>query len=256
MGCRRPALRAKARELRAKGEPFKRIAAQLGLSVSTVHSWTRDIELTPEQKKYNLRGPRGPQSPAHIARRTEAWRETNRKRRRGYQCEGREAARRREPLHMAGCMLYWAEGSKERNGVKFVNSDVGMVRFFVSFLRQCLGVPAADFRIRLNVYTNNGLTLDQIEGYWLRELALPRSCLREHIVNHYPTSSSGKKRNLPYGVCTLTVAKGTRLVQHIYGAIQEYAGFEEPRWLDGPPRKSQAGTGGKKPPPDGLDKAA
>ena len=29
----------------------------------------------------------------------------------------------------------------------------------------------------------------------------------------------------------------TQLVQHIYGAIQEYAGFEEPRWLDGPPRK-------------------
>jgi hypothetical protein len=25
-----------------------------------------------------------------------------------------------------------------------------------------------------------------------------------------------------------------RIVQHIYGAIQEYAGFEEPRWLDGP----------------------
>jgi hypothetical protein len=24
----------------------------------------------------------------------------------------------------------------------------------------------------------------------------------------------------------------TQIVQHIYGAIQEYAGFEEPRWLD------------------------
>jgi hypothetical protein len=32
-----------------------------------------------------------------------------------------------------------------------------------------------------------------------------------------------------------------QLVQHIYGAIQEYAGFDEPRWLDGPPRKSQSG---------------
>jgi hypothetical protein len=28
------------------------------------------------------------------------------------------------------------------------------------------------------------------------------------------------------------VMKSTRIVQHIYGAIQEYAGFEEPRWLD------------------------
>lgn len=53
-----------------------------------------------------------------------------------------------------------------------------------------------------------------------------------------PTSSSGRKRNkLPYGVCTLQVRRSTRLVQHIYGAIQEYAAFDEPAWLDGPPRK-------------------
>jgi hypothetical protein len=57
-------------------------------------------------------------------------------------------------------------------------------------------------------------------------------------------------------VCTLTVAKSTHLVQHIYGAIQEYARFEEPRWLDGPPRKSQAGRRRKKPPEEELDKAA
>ena len=53
----------------------------------------------------------------------------------------------------------------------------------------------------------------------------------------------------------MTVAKSTRILQHIYGAIQEYAGFEEPRWLDGPPRKprprKQHQSEG-----DGLDRAA
>jgi hypothetical protein len=59
--------------------------------------------------------------------------------------------------------------------------------------------------------------------------------LRKHTLNHLPTSSSGGKKNkLPYGVCALRVLRSTRIVQHIYGAIQEYAGFEEPRWLDGP----------------------
>jgi hypothetical protein len=32
-----------------------------------------------------------------------------------------------------------------------------------------------------------------------------------------------------YGVCEL---HSTRVVQHIYGAIQEYAGFDKPAWLD------------------------
>ena len=31
---------------------------------------------------------------------------------------------------------------------------------------------------------------------------------------------------------TIRVLKSTWLVQHIYGAIQEYGGFEESRWVD------------------------
>ncbi len=135
-------------------------------------------------------------------------------------------------------MLYWAEGSKGRNQLHFANSDVNMVRFFWDFLREQLGVGAAHMTVRLNVYTTNGLTLREIEDYWLGALNLPRTCLRGHTLNHTPTSSSGKKRNyLPYGVCSLRVLRSTHLAQHIFGAVQEYGGFEEPRWLDGPSRK-------------------
>jgi hypothetical protein len=28
------------------------------------------------------------------------------------------------------------------------------------------------------------------------------------------------------------VAKSSQVVQHIYGAIQEYGGFDRPEWLD------------------------
>lgn len=40
-----------------------------------------------------------------------------------------DVARRRSLGHIAGCMLYWAEGSKSRNSIQFVNSDPAMVRF-------------------------------------------------------------------------------------------------------------------------------
>ena len=220
--------------------PLKRIAAQVGVSVSAVHAWTKDIELTAAQIERNRSGPTGPQSPEQIQKRVERWREINRARRREAQEEGRRRARKRDPLHMAGCMLYWAEGAKQRNTLTFANSETAMVTFFASFLRESLDVDPADFRIRLNVYTNNGLGLVEIEEHWLRELALPRSCLRGHTLNHYPTSSSGRRhRKLPFGVCTLKVARSTLLVQHIFGAIQEYGDFEEPRWLDGPPRTSR-----------------
>jgi hypothetical protein len=130
-------------------------------------------------------------------------------------------------------MLYWAEGSKSRNTVSFSNSDPQMLSLFRRFLVEALRVDPADVSLRLNVYTGNGLSIEEIEGYWLTLLDLPRVSLRKHILDHTPTSSSGRMRNkLPYGVCTLRVARSTRLVQHIYGAIQEYAGFDQPDWLD------------------------
>ena len=139
---------------------------------------------------------------------------------------------------MAGCMLYWGEGTKNRNTVQLANSDVHVVAFFWRVLQTCFGLSSSDVSLSINVYTSNGLSIEEVENRWLQVLDLPRSCCRKHVVDHFPTSSSGLKLNrLPYGVCTLRVKRSTWLVQHIYGAIQEYAGFEEPRWLDGPARK-------------------
>ena len=135
-------------------------------------------------------------------------------------------------------MLYWAEGAKARNVLMFANSDANMVMFFCRFLRECFQVPDDQFTLRLNVYTGNGRSLAEIESFWLRALGLPCSCLRGHTLNHKPTSSAGLRPNkLPYGVAAVRILRSTQLVQHIYGAIQEYGGFEEPRWLDGPPIK-------------------
>ena len=131
-------------------------------------------------------------------------------------------------------MLYWAEGSKGRNQLALTNSDLELVRLFHRFLRECMGVSASEMTVRLNVYLGNRRSIRDIETYWLDALKLPRDCLRGHTLNNFPTSSSGKKVNcLPYGVCTLKVLRSTHLLQHIYGAIQDYGGFEEPRWLDG-----------------------
>jgi transposase len=220
---------SEARRLRTEeGMPMKQIAVRLGVSVGSVHLWTKDIEINPEQAQRNLARAR--------AKASRTWRTKNRERRLGFQEEGRERARAGDALHRAGCFLYWAEGAKSRSTVGFANSDANMVRFFVRFLRESLDVPGERIRVHFNVYTGNGLSIEQIERYWLNALELDPSSLRTHIVNHFPTSSSGKKRNrLPYGVCFIKV-HSTRLVQHIYGAIQEYAGFEEPRWLDCAPR--------------------
>jgi len=221
---------AEARRLRRDlGMPMKQIAAQLKVSPGSVHAWTRDIEISEEHRLRNLRLARG--------RFAVRWIEINRQRRLAFQAEGRARARNGDPLHQAGCMLYWAEGGKDRGLMSFSNSDRAMVSLFWRFLRRNFAFDRKRVRLRLNVYLTNGLSLEEIETWWNHELRLPRACFGGHVTDHFPTSSSGKKRNkLPYGVCTLRLYD-TRILQHIYGAIQEYGGFEAPRWLDGPPRK-------------------
>jgi hypothetical protein len=206
---------------------FREIAAVLPITQSTARRWTLDIALSPEHqvrlqakaKATRLRGSR-------------IMAANHRERREQWQREGRERAKLGDALHEGGCLLYWAEGTKGRNVVALSNSDVNLMRFFLRFLRSCFEVPDEDLAFNLNVYTDNGLTIEEIESHWLRELELPRSCLRKHVLDHRTATTTGlKKGKLPYGTACLRVARSTKLLQHIYGAIQEYAGFEEPRWL-------------------------
>lgn len=138
-------------------------------------------------------------------------------------------ARVDEPLHQAGCMLYWAEGSKSRNSLAFVNSDADMMRFFLRFLR-LLDVTDEHVKLSVNAHLGNGLTLEEIETWWLEQLELPRGCLRKSTVNRPSSASKAVRRPLVHGTARLTV-NSTHLIQSIYGAIQEYAGIERPEWV-------------------------
>jgi hypothetical protein len=207
--------------------PIKRIAALLKVSPSSVHAWTRDIRLTPSQRAAIRHS-----EPARQARKAgnEAMRGLARERRLAAQRHGRSMAHQHDPLHLSGCMLFWAEGSRKRNRVEFTNSDPDMLRRFLEFLRQCYSVTDLDAGLALNVHLNNGLELDEIENWWLDKLGLPPASMRSHTVNTYSRVSRGTRRTLPYGTARVTVCS-TFIVQSIYGAIQEYVGIERTHWL-------------------------
>ena len=128
-------------------------------------------------------------------------------------------------------MIYWGEGSKRRNSAQLTNSDPDMLSCFVTFLQRCYAVPPEKFCLSVNCYVNNGLTLDEIESYWLDRLGLPPTCLRAATVNKPSGASQLKRNTLLYGTARVSV-HSTFVVQSIYGAIQEYAGIDRPEWLD------------------------
>jgi len=135
-----------------------------------------------------------------------------------------------DPEFIFGCALFWAEGTKSRNQVSFCNTDKKMMLFFVNFLKKYFNISSEQFALSVNCYLNNGLTLEQIQKYWLDLLELPESCLRGCTIKskYYDGKKSGK---YPYGVCRIGVYK-TEIAQQIYGAIKEMIGDKSDSWLD------------------------
>jgi plasmid maintenance system antidote protein VapI len=215
--------REQARELRAQGVSIITIAKELGVSKGSVSAWVRDIELTPEQIQRLVKN-QGNTSRQYIPamNRDKAY-----LKRQEWQNEGRMKARKGNLLHMTGCMLYWTEGAKRRNSIIFVNSDPDMMCLFIQFLREALFVSDDMMKLQIHCHTHDEIEKSRIADYWLNLLRLTHKNLNNI---HTKASSQIAKNVLQNGVCALTI-NSTQLAMHIYGAIQEYAGFDRPEWL-------------------------
>lgn len=214
--------REKARQMRRQGLSINAIVKAVGASKGAVSMWVRDIALTEEQK-------------IELKRNQYRWGAQNRgaqvnrqrflEHRQAAQELGRLKAKEGHPLHLAGCMLYWAEGAKNRNNLYFVNSDPDMMQFFVKFLRETLNVQ--DDEMSITIHCHNPNDVERIENYWVNLLRLPKTALCKTQIKK---GSNTRSNVLINGICGVRVSK-TELVMHVFGAIQEYVGFENPDWL-------------------------
>ncbi len=217
--------RIQARALRVQGKALGEIARTLKVAKSSVSIWVRDIVLTPDQiVQLKAQHPRyGAQNKGAQVNKEQA-----RMKRARWQQQGRDRARSNPTtLHMSGCLLYWAEGAKHRNFIHFINSDADMLIQFMRFLQNELAVPSSDIFIYIHCHIQPEENIKRIQQYWLTLFGLPLTALKHTYVK---PGSESRHNKLENGICTLRV-HNTALVQHIYGAIQEYMQIDKPEWL-------------------------
>jgi hypothetical protein len=217
-------LKERVRQLRQEGYSIAEIVEETKSNKGTVSNWVRDIPLTDEQKVALARAnPRW----ANAYEGGQANRRKSQIQRKAAQQAGREAARQGNALHEMGCILYWAEGAKRKSGIHFINTDPDMLTFFMRFMRESLNVLDEWVSLHVHCNTEDVNEHERMKRYWLHTLHLPPSCFRKVILKPKSKHQHTAQDN---GICTIQVHK-TDLVMHIFGAIQEYTGIDNPAWL-------------------------
>lgn len=158
--------RHRARELRAEAWTLKDIAAELGVSKSSVSLWVRDVDFVPNPRR-RTRPPR----PSGLLVRKLA--EIDRLDAEGATEIGRMSDRE---FLIVGAALYAGEGFKRDGQAGMANTDPRLLALFVTWLRRHFEVD--EVRLRVRLYLHEGLDLEAAEHFWSELLRIPRSQFR------------------------------------------------------------------------------
>jgi transcriptional regulator with XRE-family HTH domain len=154
---------ARARELRAQAWTLNEIAAELGVSKSSVSLWVRDVPFDEavRARRAGANRNRGAQSrrPSRLALDKQA--EIEHLLAQGRVCVGELSER---DFLVAGIALYAGKGAKADGVVKFANSDPRMIESFCAWLRRFFVVDES--RLRIYLYLHAGLDLDGAVAFW------------------------------------------------------------------------------------------
>jgi transcriptional regulator with XRE-family HTH domain len=211
-------LHARARELRASGSTYDEIAAELGVSKSSVSLWVRDVprrgRLSYEEfRRRNAEG---------VAR---YWQAEAARRESGRRDISVAAAAQIDHLSdreivIAGAIAYWCEGTKSKpyrrtDRVVFVNSDPGLIAFFLRFLT---AAGTAQDRLICRVHIHESADVAAAQRFWQDVTGLSAGQFREPTLKrHNPKTVRKNTGDNYHGCLVISVRRSVRLYRQIEG---------------------------------------
>lgn len=107
-----------------------------------------------------------------------------------------------DPLFMLGLGLYWGEGSKYPNAFELTNSDVGVLKNWMNWLKRY--TPSTD--LRFTIFAHNDVNKDEAIKYWSNNLDI------NSVIKYYLAVPKNSKLTrvgkLPYGTFRIAAKKG------------------------------------------------
>ncbi len=117
-------------------------------------------------------------------------------------------------LHLAGLMLYWAEGAKTGHTVDFANSNAIMNKIFLEMLRNIYQVNEQRLRILLYCYSNQ--SSESLLHHWSEFLKIPLEQFTKPYIRY--DFDISKSQKMAHGLIHIRYAD-SRLLSQIIAEI-------------------------------------
>jgi transcriptional regulator with XRE-family HTH domain len=207
--------------LRSEGKSIKKIANQVGVSVGSVSTWCRDVELSPDQKKMLEINARNPYYAGRGIYLRKLKRQTDSKVKRLKTIGTKEIGKMsRRELFLTGATLYWAEGFKKDSQAGLGSLDPDMIKFYIKWLKVCFGYQNKDLVFRVTANISHKYRIREIEIYWSKLLDVPLSQFQKPFFQNVKWKKTYENPNEYFGVLRVKVRKSKDFLRKIYGFIE------------------------------------
>ena len=216
-------LKNRAIALRREGNTYSEIMKIIPVAKSTLSEWLKSVGMVKEVKqifteKRRLASLRGGQ-----AKRRQRIERSNKI---FNLAESEIGKLSKRELWLLGIALYWAEGSKEKegrpgSGVIFVNSDYEMIILFLKWLTEIIGLKEDEIRCELYIHDSYRKEVARFQKYWAQKTGLPLSYF--DTVYYKRNKINTKRKNvgdLYNGQLRVKVCRSSTLNRRIAGWVR------------------------------------
>ncbi|MBI5220357.1 MAG: hypothetical protein HY978_00785 [Candidatus Liptonbacteria bacterium] len=208
--------------LRRKGLSYREILTRVPVAKSTLSLWLQSVKLATHQvqrlsEKKRLAAMRGA-----ATRHNKRIAEIEKLKISGQKEVGKVSKRE---LMIIGTVLYWAEGSKEKDerpgsSAKFTNSDPRMVRLYLKWLKDVCGVPEESITCSIIIHENHKYRLGEVIKYWAECTGFSTAGFTQIYFKRHKPKTNRKNIGLKYfGILSVKVNGSSHLLCKIQGWI-------------------------------------
>lgn len=212
-----PTIKQKAISLRRAGRSYSEILEKIDVAKSTLSLWLRSVGLSKRQEqrltnKKLLSARRGGEKRRRM--RLEAIQELQK----SAEQEVRDKDLDENELWLSGIMLYWAEGSKEKDHhvgqqTLFSNSDPRMIKLFLKWLKTVAG--EVDQNMVYEIYIHHTANVMRALEFWSNIVSCNKAKIRVYFKRNKKSTNRKNVENNYYGLLRIRVKKSSMLNRRI-----------------------------------------